>query len=337
MQFEKLSDFIGKGTYLLFGFPLYTKIKIERSIDTKDEQEVINYNEETGPTILNHTNFLEGKDFRFLRGLIFKEQNFFHYCPFCEKETPIIYNGLEIDDEDKNHLLTIGTNINSSDEYEWYEEVAYKEIDKRYKKIEKIFGENKLFQMNLECTSKYKHKMYVIFHLTEDAYLIKTGQYPSIMDFDNSLKEYKKIVKDKNINKELNSATVLKTHNFGVASFLYLRRIFENLILDKFEKAKVDKKIDEEVYRKSKMKEKVKLLHEQGYVPEFLKDNNSFVYDILSKGVHQLTEKECLSNFDTLRAAILIILEENYLAERKENLKKETNLNLSKIHSNLPK
>ncbi|MCC2930729.1 MULTISPECIES: hypothetical protein [unclassified Bacillus (in: firmicutes)] len=338
MRFEKLSDFIGRGAHLLFNFPLYTKIKIETSVETKDEKEILSYDEETGPLIINHTEFIEGKDLRFLKSMVLKEHNFYHYCPFCKKETPIIYKRLDIDEEYKGHILSTYSYIWASKEYELYEESAYEEFAKRYKEFtENILDENRSFQMNFECTSKEKHRMYVIFHLTKDNYLIKTGQYPSIMDFDNSLQEYKKIVKNKDIIKELNSATILKTHNYGVASFLYLRRIFENLIFEKLEQAKAENKIDEQKFMKSKMKEKVKMLHEQGYVPDFLKENNTFVYGILSKGVHQLTEKECLANFDTLRTAILIILEEKIEAKRKEKLKKETKLNLSKINSDLSK
>ncbi len=45
---------------------------------------------------------------------------------------------------------------------------------KRFKEfINQTFNENRVLQMNFECTSKDKHKIYVIFQLTDDNSLIK--------------------------------------------------------------------------------------------------------------------------------------------------------------------
>ncbi len=44
---------------------------------------------------------------------------------------------------------------------------------------------------------------------------------------------------------------------------------------------------------KDKTQDKVKILHEKGYVPpSYLAEINPFIYAILSKGVHQLRKKE---------------------------------------------
>ncbi|MET3202973.1 UNVERIFIED_ORG: hypothetical protein ABID75_005959 [Bacillus proteolyticus] len=60
-----ISDFVGKGSSLLFNFPLYTKIRIDLVVETRSTNEVIDFDDEFGPTFLDHTKFIEGKDFRF--------------------------------------------------------------------------------------------------------------------------------------------------------------------------------------------------------------------------------------------------------------------------------
>ncbi|AJY76278.1 hypothetical protein [Paenibacillus beijingensis] len=337
MQYERLSDFSGKGSYLLFSFPLYTKIKIDSSIETKNETEILGYNEEGVPDTLNHIYFLENKDFRFLKNMFMEEKNFFYYCPFCNKELPIIYKGQELKIEYQDPILTTYTFMYSmTEEYEDYEESASEDYAKRINEFNNhVLGDKRVLQMNLECTSKYKHKLYTIFQITDDNKLMKTGQYPSILDFDNSLKEYKKVLKDKNITKELTNAEILKTHNMGVGAFLYLRRIFEKLIFETFEQAKLENNIDELAFKIAKTETKVKMLFENGYVSRYLAEINTFVYGILSKGIHELSEDECNLHYDTLREAILLILEEKVEMEQKEKLKKATKKELNKIHTKL--
>lgn len=337
MQYERLSDFSGKGSYLLFSFPMYTKIKIDMNIDTSYDAEFIDYND-GAPNVLHHINFLENKDVRFLKKLVQEEKNFFHYCPFCKRELPIIHKGLELDNKLSSSLLTTYSYMNSmSEEFEIYEEDAIKDAAKRYEElIKQIFGDNGLLQMNLECTSKDKHKFYVIFQLIDNHYIMKTGQYPSILDFDDSLKEYKKVLKDKEITKELTNAEILKTHNMGVGAFLYLRRIFEKLILEQFTQANHAGALEEKEFMKAKTKEKVVMLSEKGYISKYMADINPYIYDILSQGVHQLDNRECNMYYDTLREAILLILEEKVEIDRKEKVKKKTKNELNKIHSNLP-
>ncbi|WP_447402545.1 hypothetical protein ACE1MS_18410 [Lysinibacillus sp. fkY74-1] len=337
MQYERLSDFTGKGPYLLFDFPLYTKVKINTSVETTNEMETLSYDEDDVPEILYHIHFSENSDVKYLKTLATQEKNFYYYCPFCKRELQIIHKGYEIENELLDSSLTTYSYMYSmSEEFEEYDDHAAKVSVKKFKEfIERIFDENRVLQMNLECTSKDKHKFYVIFQLTDDNYLIKTGQYPSILDFDNSLKEYKKVLKDKSVTKELTNAEILKTHNMGVGAFLYLRRIFEKLIFEQFEQAKLENNIDKQAFNESKTKDKVKMLHANGYVPNYLAEINPFIYAILSKGVHQLSEEECNLHYDTLKEAILLILEEKVEMERKEKLKKGTKNELNKIHTKL--
>lgn len=253
MQLDRLSDFSGKGLYLLFEFALYNKIKINISPETNEETETLGNSEGDIPDILHHLNFVENKDVRYLKKLFTQDQNFHYYCPFCKRELQIIYNGHNLEKKLLDSLLTTYSYMWMSEECEAYEEDAVQSSTRRFEGLkEQIFNENGILQLNFECISKDKHKYYVIFQLTDDNCLMKTGQYPSIIDFDHSSKEYKKVLVDKSIAKELRQANILKSYDMGVGAFLYLRRIFEKLIYEQYERAKHDNNINEQEYNSAK-------------------------------------------------------------------------------------
>ena len=54
------------------------------------------------------------------------------------------------------------------------------------------------------------------------------------------------------------------------------------------------------------MSEKIELLKEQ--LPGFLVENRA-MYGVLSKGIHELTEEECLNAFPVVKVGIEIILD----------------------------
>lgn len=96
--------------------------------------------------------------------------------------------------------------------------------------------------------------------------------------------------------------------HIGAGSFIYLRRIFENLIEEtRQEAASQDPKWNNSTFEGSKMDHKIKLLKD--YLPDYLIENRK-LYAILSKGIHELTEKECLELFPKVELAIELILDE---------------------------
>jgi hypothetical protein len=144
-------------------------------------------------------------------------------------------------------------------------------------------------------------------------HLTKIGQYPSKADLDfGSLDPVFSKELDKDLRQELGKAIGLKAHGIGVGSFVYLRRIFERLIENVHSGATADELWNEEketLYQKSRMSERIQLLNE--YLPNRLVKNSS-LYGILSKGIHELSEQECLSYFDLVQNAILMILKERH-------------------------
>ena len=80
------------------------------------------------------------------------------------------------------------------------------------------------------------------------------------------------------------------------------------------------------------MDEKINLL--KSYLPEYLIENRK-IYSILSKGVHELSEDECLTFFDTVKLGIELILDEKVEKEIKRKKIAASKDALEKIHAKL--
>lgn len=145
----------------------------------------------------------------------------------------------------------------------------------------------------------------------------KIGQHPSFGDLNlPKLKKYAHVL-SKALLGELIRAVGLASHDVGVGAYVYLRRVFESLIEEAHEGSKSEANWDEVSYQRSRMTEKITLLKD--HLPTFLVDHPE-MYSLLSKGVHELSEEECLAHFETLRIGIELILDEKL--ERKEKEKK---------------
>lgn len=158
---------------------------------------------------------------------------------------------------------------------------------------------------------------------------IKIGQYPSKaeIDFGSLDKVFSKNLSEE-LRAELGRAIGLRAHGIGVGSFVYLRRIFENLIEEAHISAKNENNWDEAKYVQSKMTERISIL--KGHLPIRIVKNAN-LYNILSKGIHELTEDECLSNFDIILKALEMILREKSDEKEYEELVKKIDKKSSEL------
>ena len=171
-----------------------------------------------------------------------------------------------------------------------------------------------------------------IFYSVEEKYLIKIGQYPSIADFHiYEIKQYDKLL-SKDVLKEFTKAIGLAANGVGIGSFVYLRRIFENLILESFKEAKQEGKVKDEAFNKSRMDEKIGLLKD--YLPSFLVENKS-IYSILSKGIHELDENTCLEYFETMKLGIEIILDQKLEKKKQKDKEEEAKKRIAQLNGKL--
>lgn len=161
------------------------------------------------------------------------------------------------------------------------------------------------FSKTIVCT---RAQHFVHFHfISENNTIIKIGQYPSLADLViGNTKQYKEVLGVERL-KELNKAIGLAAHGVGIGSYVYLRRVFEFLIEEAHQKASMDTDWNEEDYQNKRMKEKITLLKK--FLPQFILDHPE-LYSILSLGIHELTEEQCLASFEALKQAILVIAEE---------------------------
>jgi hypothetical protein len=162
--------------------------------------------------------------------------------------------------------------------------------------------------------------------------LTKIGQYPSIADFHISkIKDYSKVLPPEQM-KEFSKGIGLVAHGIGVGSFVYLRRIFEYLIEEAHRLAINDKDFNDTVYKTSKVDERIKQLN--NYLPEFLVENRQ-LYGILSKGIHELKENECLNLFETVKIGIEMILDEKLEKYEKKRKMEKARAMISSTHSQI--
>ena len=162
--------------------------------------------------------------------------------------------------------------------------------------------------------------------------IIKIGQFPTVADFHiGEIKQYSKLIPQEKL-KEFTRAVGLAANGVGIGSFVYLRRIFEYLISEAYEKAKIEKVVSESDFQKARMDGKIELL--SSYLPAFLVENKS-IYSILSLGIHELDENTCLAHFDTLRVGIEIILDEQLDELKKKEKIEAAKKKLESIKSNI--
>lgn len=189
----------------------------------------------------------------------------------------------------------------------------------------------RIIVFNFHCTMNYDHRLdYVV--LTNNKFMKKIGQFPTVADLTfPELDEYKKVLSTKD-RKELGRAIGLYASGIGVGSYVYLRRILERVVDKAKDYAVADGKITEEQYSLEKFVDRIKLLSD--YLPAMLV-NNTTVYGIISKGIHELSEEECIKYFPVLKECIYMILGE--WEEKRKKREQETALTaaLSKITSNI--
>ena len=197
-------------------------------------------------------------------------------------------------------------------EFEQAERVAgFNEPAKdRFKRLKFEGGQ---FALHLGCSRNPSH-LYSYFFSYDDAQsvLTKVGQLPSLEDVAGvDIERYRRILG--NDFSELRRATGLFAHGIGIGSFVYLRRLFENLV----ETARIaaDPNGEREAeFLAMRMSDRVKALADH-LPPAVVKYKDA--YGILSQGLHELTEVECRKYFPVVRAAIIAMLEQRYEAAEK--------------------
>jgi len=174
---------------------------------------------------------------------------------------------------------------------------------------------------HFNCQRNPLHKYSYYFRICGNQ-LTKIGQSPSVADIEiPQIQKYEKLLKKDY--RDFSKAIGLHSHGVGAGSFVYLRRIFENLIEDMHKEAKQNEHWDENLFQRSRMDDKIKLLQDK--LPDVLVENR-YIYGIMSKGIHELSEDECKALFPDVKLGIELILDEKlYQLEKQSKIKAFSN------------
>lgn len=172
----------------------------------------------------------------------------------------------------------------------------------------------------LECTrGEHEYRFWIECDRTRK--LKKIGQRPSLADIANDeSSRYRKILGPHDA-AEFHKAIGLAAHGVGIGAFVYLRRIFERLINDRFNAFKDAEGWTDEQFNRCRMDGKIELL--KGHLPDFLVRNRT-IYGILSQGIHELEDAKCLEYFNVIKSSIVVILEED--KRKQEDLARQAEL-----------
>lgn len=189
----------------------------------------------------------------------------------------------------------------------------------------------RIFCVQMCCTRNSSHQIAFFFRVI-DGKLLKVGQFPSMADFRiGDSKKYKSILTVEE-RKGFSRAIGLHAHGIGIGAFVYLRRIFENLVERAHAQAMQSPLWNETAFDKVRMHEKIKLLKD--FLPEIVV-KNADIYSILSMGLHSLREEDCLTYFETIRAGIELILSSELDRREKEKQSKLLTNEVAKIKRKL--
>lgn len=184
-----------------------------------------------------------------------------------------------------------------------------------------------------QCTRNIDHLIDFIVHIDQqliDGLIVhsiqKIGQYPSYADLNiPQIAQYSLVLSPQD-RQEFARAEGLAAHGIGVGSLIYLRRIFERLIEEAHQEASLSagwSPEQEDELIKSRMDERIRILRD--YLPEFVV-MHAKMYGLLSKGVHEYSEDECLRHFDAVKIAIEYILHRKNEKKLEEKKQKEASL-----------
>lgn len=187
----------------------------------------------------------------------------------------------------------------------------------------------RLMTFSFVCAMDEGHKLDYIIR-TENNTLQKIGQFPSVADLAfPELNQYRKVLSKEDM-RAMRRAIGLHAQGIGIGSYVYLRRIIEHLINDAKNMAVGEGTITEDQYQSEKVRDRIQLL--KNYLPDML-TSNSTIYGIISKGIHELSEEDCITYFPVLQECIFMILEEWNQAKKKAAAEKRISDNLAKIAS----
>ena len=225
------------------------------------------------------------------------------YCNKCGKYQTFVCN----DCDEVRH-------VDASREYRF----SQLPTEKRKEHIQDKPCEDIYFNLFFYC-AKCKNK-YGFSFKTDRKEIMKVGQYPSFGDLQgNEINKYKNLIPKYFL--EFKSSMNCFSQGKGIAAFVYLRRILEDIVSKQYEK------IDKENINVRFIDKMKKVQEVEEIIPHEFDDVREALYSTLSKGVHEYTEEECKELYPYVKFVITEILDRQLLeierAKKIEEVKKK--------------
>lgn len=138
------------------------------------------------------------------------------------------------------------------------------------------------------------------------------------------IEKYKYVLSNQSM-RDFRMALGLYSSGVGCGSFLYLRRIFETIVEEAHKECLLKEDWNEEKYIHLHFDEKMTMIESNNVeiVPDIMRDIKNSLYGILSKGVHESSDQDCMKYFPALKILIEYILDNKLDKREKEKKLKE--------------
>lgn len=238
-----------------------------------------------------------------------------------------LYEDVIPDGSEENLFQGIVNAYNSMDGFDTTYTIQKREVSN--------YGWNGFSKITLDCKRGGKTELKFFVIEFANGTLMKVGQFPSLanIQFAEIGKRYNSFLSKEDL-KNYKKAIGLYAHGAGAGSFVYLRRIFENLIFETYENNKGHLNLEEKDFKIKRMEEKIEIL--KSFLPSQLLEMKN-IYKILSKGVHELEEEECLNYFSPIKLSITLILDQKIEEAVKKYKDRQVKQELQDIHQKLSK
>jgi len=121
----------------------------------------------------------------------------------------------------------------------------------------------------------------------------------------------------------------LAAHGVGAGSLVYLRRVFEALIKETIDLASVEPTWDQAAFDQLRyLDKKIEFLKDR--LPGFLVENKHF-YGLMSAGIHNLSEQECLHLFPIALDGICAILDQKVDVQKSREREESAKANINAL------
>jgi hypothetical protein len=166
-----------------------------------------------------------------------------------------------------------------------------------------------LFSRTYVCERNRAHSISVVVAFHRDGSIEKVGQSPSAYDLlaiDKA--KHARELEDAGRADEFVRAQILHSYGFGIAAFLYVRRVLEHIVNLAERDASNEGKLHKFDTQYPPMHERIAAL--PGFLPDVMV-RNAHAYKLLSEGVHSLNDEVCARHFGVLKGAVELFMAEH--------------------------